>query len=125
MCPETRGTPITKSTRPRSQVFDSPRSATDSPWDNGLELPSKEEARALCDSAIEDAGGLLRVVHYPSFLKQMDDLYDTPHDDYSNEENIFLPLLYSVLALGTLFATDDLAEQELDRKGYESAIAEG
>jgi hypothetical protein len=125
MGPEGRGTPFVKSTRPLSQVFDSPRSATDSPWDNGLELPSKEQARALCDNAIEDAGGLLRVVHYPSFLKQLDDVYEISHDHYSNEENVFLPLLYSVLALGTLFARDELGEQDLDEKGYESAIAEG
>ena len=125
MGPEVQGTPFVKSTRPLSQVFDSPRSATDSPWDNGLELPPKEEARALCDSAIEDAGALLRVVHYPSFLKQLDSIYDTPHDEYTNEENIFLPLLYSVLVLGTLFARDDAGALEVASKDYESAIAEG
>jgi hypothetical protein len=125
MGPEGRGTPFVKSTRPLSQVFDSPRSATDSPWDNGFELPSKEEARTLCDIAVEDAGSLLRVVHYPSFLKQLDNIYEISNDHYGNEENVFLPLLYSVMALGTLFARDDVGERELDRKGYESAIAEG
>lgn len=125
MGPEGRGTPFVKTTRPLSQVFDSPRSAHDSPWDNGLDLPPKDEARALCDNAIEDAGALLRVVHYPSFLKQLDAIYEGSHDEYSNEENIFLPLLYSVLALGTLFARDDAGQQELDNKGYETAIAEG
>lgn len=125
MGPEGRATPFVKSTRPLSQVFDSPRSAQDSPWDNGLELPTKEEARSLCDNAIEDAGALLRVVHYPTFLKQLDAVYDHSHEDFSNEENVFLPLLYSVLALGTLFARDDAARDELDHKGYESAIAEG
>lgn len=122
---EGHGTPFVKTTRPLSQVFDSPRSANDSPWDSGLELPSKEEARALCDNAIEDAGTLLRAVHYPSFLKQLDNIYAASHDEYSNEENIFLPLLYSVLALGTLFARDDVGGQELDNRGYETAIAEG
>ena len=45
--------------------------------------------------------------------------------NFSNEENVFLPLLYSVLALGTLFARDDAGRDELEEKGYESAIAEG
>jgi hypothetical protein len=125
MGPEGRGTPFIKPGRPLSQVFDSPRSTTDSPWDNGLELPSKEEARALCDNAIEDAGALLRVVHYPSFLKQLDSIYDNSHEDYTNDDNVFLPLLYTVLALGTLFASDDAAMDDLDNKGYETAITEG
>ena len=125
MGPEGRGTPFVKTSRPLSQVFDSPRSTTDSPWDSGLDLPSKAEARALCDNAIEDAGALLRVVHYPTFLKQLDAVYDHSHEDFSNEENVFLPLLYSVLALGTLFARDDAGRDELEEKGYESAIAEG
>lgn len=127
MGPEGQGTPFLKS-RPMSQVFDSPLSATESPWDSShagptSDLPPKEIARALCDNAIEDAGSLLRIVHYPSFLKQLDDIYDISPDNYGNHENVFLPLLYSVLALGTLFSKED--EDKQDLKGYESAIAEG
>ena len=125
MGPEGHATPFVKS-RPMSQVFDSPRSTNDSPWDStipGHDLPPKEVARALCDNAIEDGGSLLRVVHYPSFLQQLDGLYETPPESYGNDENVFLPLFYAVMALGTLFSKDDGGE--LDRKGYESAIAEG
>jgi hypothetical protein len=125
MGPEGQGTPFVKS-RPMSQVFDSPRSTNDSPFESTtsmVELPSKEVALNLCDIAINDAASILRIVHYPTFMKQLDSLYDTPHENYGNEENVFLPLMYAVMALGTLFSKDDATD--LDRKGYESAIAEG
>lgn len=125
MGPEGQGTPFVKS-RPMSQVFDSPRSTHDSPYDSSLsgsDLPSRDVARQLCDNAINDAASLLRVVHYPTFLKQFDSIYDKPPESYSNDDNVFLPLLYATMALGTLFSKDD--NGELDRKGYENAITEG
>jgi hypothetical protein len=125
MMPEGKGTPFVVS-RPMSQVFDSPRSLNDSPWDSvppGADLPSREVARELCDLAINDAGALLRFVHYPTFVKGLEKIYDTAPEDYGNDENAFLPLLYSVLALGTLFSKKD--EEELDTRGYEKAIHEG
>ncbi|KAF2114551.1 fungal-specific transcription factor domain-containing protein [Lophiotrema nucula] len=115
--------------RPMSQVFDSPSSAHQSPADSssnmlapGLDLPNKKEARMLCDNALIDAGALLRVVHIPSFYKSMDRIYETSPENYENAENQFLPLLYAVLALGTLFSKK---ADELDQIGYESAIDEG
>lgn len=114
--------------RPMSQVFDSPNSAYQSPSDStnaavsGTDLPPKQEARVLCDNALVDAGALLRVVHLPAFYKSMDRIYDTPPEDYGAAENTFLPLLYAVLALGTLFPKQDVA---LDEISYEAAIEEG
>ncbi|KAF2433222.1 hypothetical protein EJ08DRAFT_647599 [Tothia fuscella] len=125
MGPEGQGTPFVKS-RPMSQVFDSPRSTNDSPFESsspGVELPPKEVALQLCDIAVNDAGAILRIVHYPTFLKQLHSLYDTPPASYGNEENVFLPLMYSAMALGTLFSKND--GTDLDKRGYESAIAEG
>lgn len=125
MGPEGQGTPFVKS-RPMSQVFDSPRSTHDSPFDSSLvgpDLPPRDVARLLCDNAIHDAASILRVVHYPTFMKQFDSVYDKPPESYTNEENVFLPLLYATMALGTLFSKDD--NGELDRKGYENAITEG
>jgi hypothetical protein len=125
MGPEGQGTPFVKS-RPMSQVFDSPRSAHDSPWESppsGSDLPPREVARQLCDNAINDAASLLRVVHYPTFLGQLDAVYDKPPESYGNDENVFLPLLYAAMALGTLFSKDEGGE--LDCKGYENAITEG
>jgi hypothetical protein len=125
MLPQGQGTPFVKS-RPMSQVFDSPRSVNDSPLESSsthTELPPKDVALQLCDTAINDAASILRVIHYPTFLKQVDRLYETPQESYGNEENVFLPLMYAVMALGTLFSKND--NGDLDRKGYENAITEG
>jgi hypothetical protein len=125
MGPEGKGTPFVKS-RPMSQVFDSPRSFSekDSPWEQlpGSDLPPRELAREMCDITINDAGAILRFVHYPTFVKQMENLYDLTPENYTNEENMFLPLLYSVLAVATLFQRGD--GSGLD-EGYEKAISEG
>jgi hypothetical protein len=113
---------------PYSQVLDSPSSAHASPADSltthaaGTDLPSKGEARQLCDNALIDAGALLRVVHLPSFNKSFERIYETTPDNYSNAENSFLPLLYAVLALGTLFSR---SSTNLDKAGYEANIDEG
>lgn len=114
--------------RPYSQVLDSPSSAHQSPADSSTahaaatDLPSKREARALCDNALIDASALLRVVHLPSFNKYLDRIYEISPENYGNAENTFLPLLYSVLALGTLFSKSDT---ELDQPDYEANISEG
>lgn len=124
MGPEGQATPFVKS-RPISQVFDSPRSATDSPWDPpaGTDLPTREVAYELCDNAVNDAASLLRFVHFPTFKNQLDALYDKAPETWGNDENAFLPLLYATMALGTLFAKDECSD--LDRKGYETAIERG
>ncbi|PVH97557.1 hypothetical protein DM02DRAFT_78411 [Periconia macrospinosa] len=115
-------------TKHRSQMFDSPSSNHLSPAEStgvnppGTDLPSKKEARRLCDKALIDAGALLRVVHLPSFYKSVDRLYETSPENYTNTENSFLPLLYAVLALGTLFSKND---SETDQSHYEATIDEG
>lgn len=114
--------------RPLAHVFESPKSVQDSPaaFDNvlpgGAELPPKEKAQELCDTAINDASALLRVVHLPSFWKSFEDLYSKTPEEYGSTENSFLPLLYTVLALGTLFSR---TSEELDEVGYENAINQG
>ncbi|KAF2712963.1 hypothetical protein K504DRAFT_472475 [Pleomassaria siparia CBS 279.74] len=121
------GSPFVKY-RPMSQVFDSPSSTHQSPADSssllppGTDLPSKKEARILCDNALIDAGAMMRVVHMPTFYKSMERMYEVSPENYGNAENTFLPLLYAVLALGTLFSKKEL---ELDQVGYESTIDEG
>jgi len=85
------------------------------------DLPSKEAAKLLCDLAINDASSLLRFVHVPSFSRSLDRMYEISPENYGNDENTFLPLLYAVLAVGSLHAKDDA----IDRKGYKSAIDEG
>jgi hypothetical protein len=112
--------------RPPSQVLDSPNSAHPSPADStvlpaGTDLPPKKIARTLCDNALVDASAMLRVVHLPSFYKSFDRMYDIAPENYGNAENTFLPLLYAVLALGSLFPK--VTNQEL--AGVEGYADEG
>ncbi|KUJ21154.1 uncharacterized protein LY89DRAFT_665606 [Mollisia scopiformis] len=88
-------------------MFDSPRSSTESPMDSGLpntmDLPSRENAKALCEDSLNSASSLLRFVHQPTFYEMFDRIYDIPPESFGDSENRFLPLLYMVLALGCMF----------------------
>jgi hypothetical protein len=112
MGPDSPATPFVKS-RPASLVLDSPRSIIDSPSENpsspSSDLPPKELARQFCSNAVGDAIALLRFVHVPSFWASFERIYDTPQENWGNEEQRFLPLLYSAMALGTLFGKDEKA----------------
>ncbi|KAF2455849.1 fungal-specific transcription factor domain-containing protein [Lineolata rhizophorae] len=121
---EGNATPFVKS-RPMSHVFDSPKSNVDSPQDvvPGADLPPKEIARQLCDYAINDASSMLRILHQPTFYAQLDRIYDTPLEQYTNDQNTFLPLFYAVLSLGSLFTKD--ASGDTENRDYEDAIEEG
>lgn len=113
--------------RTMSQDPPSPTS-TQSPGGSSLaqspakDLPSKEEARLLCDIAIIDASSMLRVVHLPTFYEQLDRVYNIPFENHGSTENSFLPLLYAVLALGKLFSKGD---EELNAASYEALTDEG
>ena len=123
--------PFAKS-RPMSQVFESPKlespgSAGESPVEGFTpnptsDLPPREVAKELIENAINDAASLLRVVHEPTIWRSFDRIYDLQPENYTNEDNTFLPLLYSILALGSLFSKD---ARDLDAKGYETAIEQG
>jgi hypothetical protein len=92
------------------------------PTPTGANLPSKDEAQALCDAAIVEAGAMMRVVHLPTFYKQFDRMFELTPELYGDAEHSFLPLLFSVLALGKLFSKHD---SDLDKAGYETLIDEG
>lgn len=113
--------------RPISHYLESPKSASESPHDSNLppthDLPSKAVARKLCHNALYDACALMRFVHEPTFYAMFDRIYDTPPDQFTNEEHAFLPLLYIMLSVGCLFSSD--LESTLDIAGYESAIGQG
>jgi hypothetical protein len=114
--------------RPHSNVLDSPSSAHPSPADSSTpqgaatDLPSRDEARLLCDNALVDAGALLRVVHMPTFTTSFERIYETTPENYSNADTQFLPLLYAVLALGTLFSQP---KEDSDQAIYEANIEAG
>lgn len=126
MGPETLATPFVK-TRPMAQVLDSPKSMGDSPngeaYDASVELPPKDMAEQLCILAVNDAAALLRLVHQPTFWEGFNRIYSIPPDQYTNQDNVFLPLFYSAIALGSLFGKDDASS--INREGYESAIQQG
>ncbi|KAL2860577.1 fungal-specific transcription factor domain-containing protein [Aspergillus pseudodeflectus] len=115
-------------TRPGLQQFlESPKSMSESPQEPSLppthDLPPRDVARRLCHNAIEDGCSIIRFVHEPSFYAMFDRIYDTPPEQFTNEENSFLPLLYIVMSVGCLFSDDGAGT--LDVCGYESAIGQG
>ncbi|KAL9094054.1 MAG: hypothetical protein Q9165_003724 [Trypethelium subeluteriae] len=125
MGPEGQATPFVKS-RPLSQVFESPTSNNESPLESTssmVDLPAKHCAIKLCGHALYDATALLKVVHQPTFFRLLDRVYDYGVENIGNTEQKFLPLLYAVLALGCLFASDE--DSKLEKYGYENAIDQG
>jgi hypothetical protein len=135
MGPEGKGTPFIKTRPMTAPVVDTPRSqsynteAASSPWETtsnmvGNDLPPLETARHLCDMAINQAAILMRCVHWPSFQKQLEHLYEVGPENYGNEENKFLPLVYSLLAFGTLYENGGGTGAKGVDDGYEAAIGE-
>ncbi|QIW95518.1 hypothetical protein AMS68_001036 [Peltaster fructicola] len=126
MGPDVDSTPFVK-TRPRSQVHDSPRSALDSPSiadSPGSDLPPRDVARQFCNNALNHAAAILRVVHQPSFWASFERIYSVAPELYQNDDHRFLPLLYSVMALGCLFGREEITTS-LGNFGYENAIQQG
>ena len=122
------GMPFLK-TRTLASPMTSPKSAGSGLSLSDLGLPNKEDlppracAILLSQCALDDACALMRFVHQPTFWAKFDRAYDTPSDQYGDSETRFLPLLYSVVALGALFAKAD--RSELQKWGYENAIDQG
>jgi hypothetical protein len=108
-------------------VFDSPRSTGDSPLTTSLppldDLPSKDCGRELCEVALDDACALMRFVHQPTFYAMFDRVYDTEPELFEIEENKYLPLVYSIMAVGCLFSKNE--NSKLQTEGYENAIDQG
>lgn len=110
-------------------MFDSPRSSTESPLEAGLpntmDLPSREMAKALCSDSLSRGCSLLRFIHQPTFYEMFDRIYNIPPENFGDDENRFLPLLYVILALGCMFTepTDNLNEPV--QKTYKAGIEQG
>lgn len=87
-------------------------------------LPPRERVDKLCHYSLDCATCLLRVVHRPTFFETLDRLYNTPQGSWGNEEQRFLGLLYSVLALGSVYnvSQDEGLEGTVT---YSSAVSEG
>ncbi|ODV96014.1 hypothetical protein PACTADRAFT_20807, partial [Pachysolen tannophilus NRRL Y-2460] len=66
-------------------------------------LPPKDIALKLISNTWDNACVLFRFYHRPSFIKDLNVLYETDPANYSNQQQRFLPLVYSVMACGSLF----------------------
>lgn len=110
-----------------SQSMESPNSpagySQDPNLPNTRDLCAKSCALTLTSNALDDACAILRLVHRPTFDAMLHRIYDTPPKSFGDEEKNFLPQLYAVIALGTLFASAE--QSELQRYGYDNAFEQG
>lgn len=110
-----------------SQPFESPKPSANPSQDphlpNTRDLCAKHCAQLLTSNALDDACAILRLVHRPTFDAMLHRIYDTPPEQFGDEEINFLPQLYAVLALGSLFARAE--QSELQKNGYDNAFEQG
>ena len=110
-----------------SQSTESPNSSAKQSPDPNLpnthDLCAKSCALLLTSNALDDACAILRIVHRPTFDAMLHRIYDTPPEEFGDEETSFLPQLYAVVALGTLFARAE--QSELQMYGYDNAFEQG
>lgn len=66
-------------------------------------LPPKPVALQFVKNTWEYCCVLLRFYHRPTFLKHLEELYETDPNNYTNEQMKFLPLCYSIMSVGALF----------------------
>lgn len=82
-------------------------------------LPPKNVASELIEAVWDNACVLFRFYHRPSFIRDLDLLYETDPDDYTNKQYKILPLVYSIMAVGVLFSMD-----KCERLGFKD-VSEG
>ncbi len=66
-------------------------------------LPSRTIAQQLAQRALTEACCLINFIHRPSFDRLLDRVYDLKSEEYTLEEERFLPLLYMSLAIGDVY----------------------
>lgn len=69
-----------------------------------LILPSKEVTLTLIFTTWDKACQLFRFYHRPSLLEEVDLLYSLDPYQYTDRQQRFLPLLYTIIACGLLFS---------------------
>lgn len=79
--------------------------------DQPISLPSRERARHLVNLAF-NAHFLHNFIRRPTFDSVFTLLFTLNVKDYSGEEYRYLPLLFSLMALGCLFEMDDEGSRE-------------
>ena len=115
-------------TMPLGPMYDSPRSIAESPMQTGLpntlDLPPREIALVLCANSLDCACALMRFVHQPTFYEMFHRIYDIPPDNFGDEEQRFLALLYVILALGCMFHIEPM-DDDSENTSYKSGIDQG
>lgn len=90
---------------------------------NVYNLPPKERAHQLSSCALTCATALLRIVHVPTFFEKFEVIYDKPTEEFDVEDKRFLGLLYSVMAVGSMYI---IAEEDVENPvSYKEAVEEG
>lgn len=82
---------------------------SDARYSDEVPLPGREQAMRIVEAAL-DAQVLLHIIHRPSFDVSFNMIYSLESPEYTLREKRFLPLLYAVLAYGSLFI-DPYAER--------------
>ncbi|AOA65001.1 Transcription factor [Komagataella phaffii CBS 7435] len=70
-------------------------------------LPPRDIALKLIYKTWDNACVLFRFYHRPAFIEDLNELYETDLANYTNKQQRFLPLVYSVMACGALFCKTD------------------
>lgn len=87
-------------------------------------LPPKNVALELVAKTWSFPCVLFRFYHRPSFVKDLDELYETDPENYTNKQNKFLPLAYSVMAVGALFSKKNgIDDKFLEDEGFRYFVA--
>lgn len=105
---------------PGSTVGSSPAEANLS---GVFDLPPKKRAHKLSSCALTCATALLRIVHVPSFFEKLEVVYGKSVEDFNVEDRRFLGLLYSVMAVGSMY--NNAEEDAGDQVHYREAAEEG
>jgi hypothetical protein len=106
--------------------LDSPSPAPNTPYSTvstAVELPPKEVTRNLCYYSLSCATCLVRIVHVPSFYEKLERIYEKSPENLSAEENHFLGLVFSILALGCMY--NRLDDNIPENSSYKVAMDEG
>ena len=84
--------------------------------DEEIDLPPVEVARVLSQLCCDNACGVVQFFHWPSYLQKLESFYAGQQDDD------FLPVLYSTMTVGCLFAKDiakQLGIEDLRIRAYQ------
>ncbi|XBW38773.1 hypothetical protein QEN19_004359 [Hanseniaspora menglaensis] len=96
-------------------------------------LPTKETAVRLIEKAWMESFVVFRFYHRPSFIKNLQSVYSMAPHEYDEKLIKFLPALYSVMAVGSLFSQKNkktekdkvtkTTEEYDDEEGYRYFLA--